>query len=73
MAFFDHGLLLTPWGTGTYSPVRDSTDTLSVVFAGSTHTVIMSECFKFASTRISDGESVNGWVQASAEARGCAV
>ena len=73
MAFFDGGLLLTPWGSGTYSPVRGRDDALSVVFAGAAHTVVMGECSKFSSTRLSDGEHVDGWVQASAAAGGCAI
>ena len=72
MAFFDNGLLLTPWGTGTYSPVPNSADAaLTVVFAGANHHVVMGDCHTFSSVRQSDGERVEGWVQVAPRAQNC--
>jgi len=63
MAFLGGGLLASPWGPGTYRPKAGKDDTLLVSFAGAEHRVVVHECYKFSSTRLSDGEQVDGWVQ----------
>lgn len=63
MAFFDHGVLVTPWGHGTYVPDREAADVVLLTFAGIVHRVTTHECHKFTSVRASDGNKVEGWIQ----------
>lgn len=73
MAFLDRGVLVSPWGTGSYRP--DLTDgeqkTLILSFVGAEHRVVLGECHTFTSTRLSDGQVVQGWVQLGERARSC--
>jgi hypothetical protein len=71
MAFLDHGVLITPWGSGTWHADPASADSVVLLFAGGTHNVVTYDCHKFASTRESDGQKVDGWVQLGGPARGC--
>ena len=63
MAFLDHGVLVTPWGHGTYVPDREAADAVLLTFAGVVHRVTTHECHKFTSVRASDGNKVEGWIQ----------
>jgi len=63
MAFLDHGVLVTPWGHGTYHPDREKLDVVILEFAGATHRVTTFGCHKFTSYRESDGNRVDGWIQ----------
>ena len=65
MAFYNHGVLITPWGHGTYYPDRTAPDVVWLEFAGSTHRVNTFECHKFSSIRTSDEQKVDGWIQLS--------
>ena len=71
MAFLDHGVLVTPWGQGTWHPDKTSDDTVFLLFAGAKHKVVTHSCHKFSSTRESDAQKVEGWVQLGGPARGC--
>lgn len=71
MAFLDHGVLVTPWGQGKWHADRTNEEGVILVFAGAEHKVMTFECHKFASTRVSDGQKVDGWVQLGGPARGC--
>jgi len=71
MAFLDRGVLVSPWGLGRYRPMANSTDTLILSFVGADHRVVLHPCNKFTSTRLSDGQVVEGWVQLGERARGC--
>ena len=71
LAFLGGGKLHTPWGAGQYVPLGGTNDTLVVTFAGAVHTVVVSECYTFASTRKSDGKKVEGGVQLGQPARSC--
>jgi len=71
MAFLADGLLMSPWGAGTYAPVEGTEDTLTVTFVGAKHRVIVDECLKFSSVRESDGATVDGWVQVGQKAISC--
>ncbi len=63
MAFLDHGVLVTPWGHGTYSPDREAADVVLLEFAGAIHRVTTFDCHKFTSVRMSDSNRVDGWIQ----------
>ena len=71
MAFLDHGVLVTPWGQGTWHADRESPDAVLALFAGATHKVTAAACHKFASYRESDGQKVDGWIQLGGQAHGC--
>ena len=70
MAFLDEGVLVTPWGQGTWHADREAPDAVLLIFAGATHRVVTYPCHKFSSTRESDGQKVDGWVQLGGPARG---
>eukprot|EP00965_Chrysotila_dentata_P209139 6185117-Pleurochrysis_carterae.AAC.1 len=63
MAFLANGVLVSPWGEGSYVGVAGSEDTVRVTFVGAKHTVVYEGCHKFRSVRESDGAKVDGWVQ----------
>ena len=63
MAFLDRGVLVTPWGQGTWHADPEASDTVLLVFAGATHKVVAHACHKFSSSRESDGQKVDGWIQ----------
>jgi hypothetical protein len=45
--------------------------TLLLSFVGAEHRVVLGECHSFSSTRLSDGQAVQGWVQLGERARSC--
>ena len=63
MAFLDRGILVTPWGQGTWHADEDDDEVVILSFASALHKVRTYDCHKFASTRESDGQKVDGWVQ----------
>jgi len=71
MAFYDHGVLITPWGTGTYYPEPSDPDVVVLIFAGAKHRVTAFECHKFSSVRESDDQKVDGWIQLGGANQGC--
>ena len=71
MAFLDEGILVTPWGRGTWHADREASDTVLALFAGATHRVHARPCHTFGSTRESDGQKVDGWIQLGGSANGC--
>lgn len=73
MAFLDGGVLVSPWGAGSYRPDMEDTEqkTLLLSFVGAEHRVVLGECHSFSSTRLSDGQAVQGWVQLGERARSC--
>jgi hypothetical protein len=71
MAFLDRGVLVTPWGQGTWHADRANDEGVVLVFAGANHKVQTHACHKFTSIRESDGQKVEGWVQLGQPARGC--
>ena len=71
MAFLDEGILVTPWGQGTWHADTEDNDTLFVLFAGATHKVVAHTCHKFTSTRESDNQKVEGWIQLGGRGGGC--
>ena len=71
MAFLDHGVLVTPWGQGTWHADRNDDESVMLLFAGAVHKVKTHACHKFTSIREADGQKVEGWVQLGQPARGC--
>ena len=63
MAFLDHGVLVTPWGHGTYHPDPSAADVVFLEFAGASHRVTTFDCHKFTSVRVNDNNKVDGWIQ----------
>ena len=63
MAFLDLGVLVTPWGQGTWHADIDDPEAVMLSFAGALHKVRTYECHKFTSHRESDGQKVDGWIQ----------
>ena len=70
MAFLDSGVLVTPWGQGTWYPAEPD-DTVVLSFAGAKHRVVAHGCHKFTSVRESDEQRVEGWIQLSSARGGC--
>ena len=55
------GVLVTPWGHGTWGVVTSRpTDVLVASFAQQTHMLLFDAADGFVSTRCSDGEGVQG-------------
>ena len=57
------GVLVTPWGQGTWHADIDDPESVMLSFAGALHKVRTYECHKFTSHRESDGQKVDGWIQ----------
>jgi len=70
MAFLDKGVLVTPWGSGTWYPT-ETEDAVVLSFAGAKHRVVAHGCHKFTSVRESDEQRVEGWIQLSSSRGGC--
>ncbi len=71
MAFLGGGVLVTPWGQGTYHPDPANEDAAVLTFAGNDHVVTVDACHKFVSYRATDQQRVEGWVQLGQAAKNC--